>query len=113
MWVGPFQDRILAYADELGLTRMLHYSKGKEIMEVGGKIHRHRYSIPLLQPIALFRLVYMLLKFERLVRRTNVSDVCATPDALKLDGATLQTYAYLVCFVFFSPEIGVMCFVTS
>jgi monoamine oxidase len=91
-WIGPGQDRIAALAGELGVATFPTHAKGRNLIEVGGKLRRYRGSIPWLGPRVLADLGQARLKIDRLARTVPLEAPWTAPHARRLDSQTFWSW---------------------
>jgi monoamine oxidase len=91
-WVGPGQDRVLALIEELGLETHPTYCRGRNLLELGGRVRRYRGTIPRLAPHILFEVNRARRRIDRLAETIPTDAPWRAPDAAKLDGVTLGAW---------------------
>lgn len=91
-WIGPEQKRMHALVDELGLTTMPTFTKGKKVLEVDGKVSTYRRSISSMSLPNLIQLTGALSYVNRVSKRVSPSSPMSTEGAAELDGETLETW---------------------
>ncbi|XP_013857909.1 probable flavin-containing monoamine oxidase A [Austrofundulus limnaeus] len=94
-WVGSTQKHVMELIKELGLEVYPQFNTGKKVLHVGGpdsRVRVYRTSIPALSPLVLLDLTLFLWKIDRLSGTVCVQDPLKTPNAVELDGMTLQSY---------------------
>jgi monoamine oxidase len=84
-WVGPTQDRITAMASELDVETFPTHADGDNLLRVDGRLRRYSGTIPRLSPIALFEVMRMIRRLNRLSRRVHPEAPWRTPDVGRLD----------------------------
>src|SRR3954451_21041862 len=78
-WIGPTQHRIAALARELGVATFPTYSKGRNVIELGGKLRRYRGTIPWVSPRVLADLGQAQLRLDRLPQKEAADPPRAAP----------------------------------
>jgi hypothetical protein len=72
------------------VKRIQQHDKGRDIMELHGKVYKYNTQFPFFGPLAMARLYILMAKFELTMRRVNPSEAHASSDAQKHDAMTLQ-----------------------
>jgi monoamine oxidase len=91
-WIGPTQDRIAALAADVGVETFPTYDQGDNAIEWRGRVRRYRGTIPRLSPLTLLDVERAQRKLDALARTVPLARPWEAPDALELDGQTLQTW---------------------
>lgn len=95
-WIGPTQDRMYELVAELGLEHFRTYNDdGRLLLDLGGKQSRmaaNRGAMPRLGPFALADLAQGLARFERLARTIDLEAPWNSPNAVRLDGQTFESW---------------------
>jgi len=91
-FVGPGQDRIIALADEAGVSRYATYEAGDNLILWRKAAKRYRGLTPPIGLAALLDLARIRSAFERLSRRIPVGRPWDAPDAAGLDAQTLGSW---------------------
>ncbi|MGI8726364.1 MAG: flavin monoamine oxidase family protein [Solirubrobacterales bacterium] len=91
-WVGPTQDRLYAYAAELGVETYPTYDDGENLLHVGGELKRYRggtFGLPVhvAADVALAQL-----RLERMSKRVPLEAPWMAPRAREWDGQTFATW---------------------
>ncbi|HEX3688326.1 MAG TPA: flavin monoamine oxidase family protein [Solirubrobacteraceae bacterium] len=91
-WVGPGQDRLMARAKSLGIHTFKTYTKGAQIFDYLG--HQTHFSglIPPLPGADAADFAALLGKLVALTSTVPLDRPWTAPDALALDGQTLETW---------------------
>ncbi|MGB5811821.1 MAG: flavin monoamine oxidase family protein [Polyangiales bacterium] len=93
-WIGPGQDRVNALVAELGLETFRTFTKGKKVLELGGKISTYKSAIPSLSMVSLIQMQGAISYLERVRKRIPPSAPMSAPNAMELDGETLETWLH-------------------
>lgn len=90
-FVGPGQDRILALADEVGVSRYRTYGAGDNVLRWRGRSRRYRGTVP---PVGagLLDVGRIQLALDRLARTVPRGDPAAAPHASDLDAESLGSW---------------------
>lgn len=88
-WVGPGQDAVLALSAELGVETFPTWNKGRNVLELAGKIKRYKGTIPRISPLVLADVERARRRFDRLSRSISPEEPWNAPDAEALDAMTL------------------------
>ena len=91
-WVGPTQDKIYGLIREFGLSTFPTYDEGKSTLVMNGKIKNYKGLIPPLPIPSLLSLDGAIKKMTKLSKTVNLQKPWETPDAMKWDSMTLQTW---------------------
>ena len=91
-WIGPTQDRIAALAREMDVPTFPTWSKGKHLLEVGGRTRRYRGLVPPLNPVALAEAGIAHLRLQRLAKRVPLEAPWEAPRAHALDSQTAHSW---------------------
>jgi monoamine oxidase len=91
-WVGPGQDRIRARAKALGIRTFKTYTKGAQIFDYLGRQTHFTGLIPPLPAADAADFNAMLAKIMQLTSTVPLDKPWTAPDALALDGQTLETW---------------------
>ena len=91
-WVGPGQDRIMARAKALGIKTFKTYTKGEQIFDYLGQQTHFTGLIPPLPPADAADFATLLAKLIKLTSTVPLDKPWTAPDALALDGQTLETW---------------------
>ena len=91
-WIGPTQDRVAALAREVEVETFPTWTKGKHLIEHGGRLRSYRGSVPRLNPLALANVGLAYLRLGRLAKRVPLEAPWDAPGADRLDSQTAQTW---------------------
>ncbi len=92
-WVGPTQDRILALAKELGVATFPTWTKGKNLLALGGaSSKRYTGTIPRVAPWHLAPLGLAMARLDRMAKKVPLDAPWTAPQADEWDGETLHTW---------------------
>jgi monoamine oxidase len=91
-WVGPGQDRILARAKGLGITTFKTYTKGNQVFDYQGTQTHFTGLIPPLPAADAADFANLLAALIKLTPSVPLDKPWTAPDALALDGQTLETW---------------------
>jgi monoamine oxidase len=91
-WVGPGQDRIMARAKAMGIKTFKTYTKGNQVFDYLGKQTHFSGLIPPLPAADAADFATLLSKLVQLTGTVPVDKPWTAPDALALDGQTLETW---------------------
>jgi monoamine oxidase len=91
-WVGPTQDKIYGLIREFGLSTFPTYDEGKSTLVMNGKTKNYKGLIPPLPIPSLLSLDGAIKKMTKLSKSVNLQSPWETPDAMKWDSMTLQTW---------------------
>ena len=113
-WIGPYQRRMRALANEFSLPLVKTYTKGKTTYDLGGKIEKIEGEHPPLSPKGLSDLFQLKCKIERLVAELPEQDIWNSPLATELDTYNLDAWIQTNMFTeegrnFFRLFADVMC----
>jgi monoamine oxidase len=91
-WVGPTQDKIYELIREFGISTFPTYDEGKSTLIMNGKTKNYKGLIPPLPIPSLLSLDGAIKKMTKLSKSVNLQEPWETPDAMKWDSMTLQTW---------------------
>jgi monoamine oxidase len=91
-WVGPGQDRIRARAKALGVHTFKTYTKGAQVLDYLGRQTHFTGLIPPLPAPDAADFTTLLSKLVQLTSTVPLDKPWTAPDALALDGQTLETW---------------------
>ena len=91
-WIGPTQDRMYALARELDVETFATYDEGRSVALLGGRRYEFAGRLPRLNPVVLADFARGFLGLERLAKRVSPDRPWDAPNALDLDGQTLETW---------------------
>jgi monoamine oxidase len=91
-WIGPGQDRIATLARELGVDTFPTHAKGRNLIELRGRVRRYRGAIPRISPVVLADLGQARFKIDRLAKRVPLDAPWTAPDAEPLDSQTFWSW---------------------
>jgi monoamine oxidase len=91
-WIGPGQQRMAALVRELSLSTFPTWSKGKKILDAGGKLSTYDGTIPSLSPVNLLVLHLGLRRAEKMRARVSPEKPYLADGAPELDATTLATW---------------------
>ena len=88
-WFGPTHARLAALAAELNVGSFPTYDRGARLLDLDGRVRRHRGSIPPLSPHALIEAGFARWLLDRHARSVPASSPWDAPRAGEWDGQTL------------------------
>ena len=91
-WIGPGQRRMEKLARELSLKTFPTWSKGKKILDTGGKLKTYDGTIPNLSPVHLLLLHAGLTRAEALRAKVPADRPWTADRAAELDAGTLASW---------------------
>ncbi len=91
-WVGPGQRRMERLIRELSLGTFPTWSRGKKILDVGGKISTYDGTIPHLDPLKLLVLHHGLTRAEKMRGRVSPEHPYLAEGARDLDAGTVASW---------------------
>lgn len=92
-FVGPGQDRVYALAAELGVATFPTYTAGANMLETEtGRLLRFRGMVPKFSPLTLLDVARAQFRLDRLARTVDTDTPWRSPNAIALDGQTLQSW---------------------
>jgi monoamine oxidase len=91
-WVGPGQDRIMARAKGLGIKTFKTYTKGNQVFDYQGTQTHFTGLIPPLPAADAADFANLLAALIKLTPTVPLEQPWTAPDALTLDGQTLETW---------------------
>ncbi|SDR97330.1 monoamine oxidase [Paraoerskovia marina] len=91
-WVGPDQRALLAELDRFGLTTHDQDDGRDALVSLRGSLRRYRGDTPKIGAVALADVGQALWRFDRLCARVDLDAPWATPDAVRLDAQTFETW---------------------
>lgn len=91
-WIGPGQERARSLAEELGIETFKTHTKGKKVLELGGKVSTYKSSIPSLSMVSLIQMQGAMSYLERVRKRVSPAAPMSTEGADQLDAETLATW---------------------
>jgi monoamine oxidase len=91
-WVGPTQDKIYELIREFGISTFPTYDEGKSTLIMNGKSKNYKGLIPPLPIPSLLSLDGAIKKLTKLSKSVNLQEPWETPEAMKWDSMTLQTW---------------------
>jgi len=90
-FVGPGQDRILALAEEVGVSRYPTYAAGRNVIRWRGERRRYRGTVPPMGA-SLLDVGRIQLTLDRLARTVPCGDPAAAPHAAEWDAESLGSW---------------------
>jgi monoamine oxidase len=91
-WVGPGQARILARAREVGVGTFKTYTRGEQILDLGGRQSRFTGLIPPLPEPDATDFAQLLARTVSLQSRIALAAPWRSPDAAAQDAQTVETF---------------------
>lgn len=91
-WIGPTQDRIYALSKEMKVPVFATYNEGKKTIALNGKLKLYSGLIPKIDVASLLNIDYVLKRLDKLASRVVPDKPWQTPDARRLDSATLASF---------------------
>lgn len=91
-WIGPGQDRMARLVKELDLATFPTFSKGRKVLDVGGKVSSYAGTIPSLSPLNLLLLNHVINRVDKMTKRVSAVEPFAIPEADELDRATVAAW---------------------
>lgn len=91
--VGPEYKRLIALADELGVSTWPHHEHGKAVLERRGRVIKFNGSMPwTADPLGSADFAQSMIRLGRLCKRGHATDPLTTPEAAKLDALTFASW---------------------
>jgi monoamine oxidase len=84
-WIGPGQNRIARLADELGVATFPQWSRGRKLLELGGRRRAYRGTIPALPLPSLLDLQLAITRIGWLSRRVPLDRPAGATHAAEWD----------------------------
>jgi monoamine oxidase len=91
-FVGPAQRHILTLAADLGVATQPIFTRGRAVLEIGGRRYRYR-AVPGLSPLQLAGAGWAILALDRLARRIPPEAPWRAAGAAAADARTLADWA--------------------
>jgi monoamine oxidase len=91
-FVGPTQDAVLAFADELGIPTVPTYHDGANLIRWRGAVRSYSGTIPRLSLGGLIDLARVRWQFGRISRTVSLSEPWTARRAARLDGLSLGAW---------------------
>jgi monoamine oxidase len=91
-WVGPGQEHLLATIAEQGLESFSTWTKGDNLVVVGGRMRRYRGTIPRLPLLDLLSIGLAQWRFESMARKVPLDAPWTAPKAKEWDAQTLDSW---------------------
>lgn len=88
-WIGPTQDEIAALVSELGVETFPTWTRGDNLVAVGGKSRRYRGLIPRVSPLSLLNVGYVQLRLDRMAKRVPLDAPWRAKKAAEWDRVSL------------------------
>lgn len=88
-WIGPTQDEILALVAELGVQTFPTWTRGDNVLSLGGKARRWRGTIPRLPLASLLAVGFTQWRLERMAKKVPLDAPWTARRAREWDGMTL------------------------
>ena len=92
MWVGPTQNRLLAFGDAYGVRRYLSPIAGKNVTELFGALSQGARDMPGLNEASLKEFMRVAGQIDSLAAKVPLNAPWAAPQARELDGITLGSW---------------------
>lgn len=91
-WVGPTQTRLLALAEEFGVTTYPQYAEGRNVIDLAGYRAEYEGETPTFEPEVLAEFGDVVERIEALAARTPMPQLWLAPDAEALDAQTVESW---------------------
>jgi monoamine oxidase len=91
-WIGPTQDRVLAWVDELGVETFTTYCEGENLQLRRGELSRYVGAIPTSDPLMAADLVEAMLALTMTAMSVDPAAPWDHPLAEQLDGTTVESW---------------------
>ncbi|HEV7526958.1 MAG TPA: FAD-dependent oxidoreductase [Acidimicrobiia bacterium] len=91
-WLAPYHDRILALADEVGVSTYKTWVKGAHLLVDGDRIRRYTGLIPKISPLAVGSIALAQLKLDRTARKVPLDAPWTAERAEEFDARTVADY---------------------
>ena len=88
-WAGPTQERVLAWAAELGVPTVAQHTAGRNQVELEGKVSSYSGTIPNIGLLPLIDMGRMQLSIGRAAKRVDPAAPWQAAKARELDAITL------------------------
>lgn len=92
-WAGPTQDKVYALAAEFSIPTFPTYDTGKKVLHFNGKRGTYSGAIPRINPLVLADIGQAQARLEAMAKKIPTDAPWTAPNAEKLDGQTLETWA--------------------
>ncbi|MFZ0665278.1 MAG: flavin monoamine oxidase family protein [Acidimicrobiales bacterium] len=91
-WIGPTQDRVIAWCDKFGLERFPTYNEGENLIHEGRRLRRYKGAIPKLNPAVLMDIGQAQLRLDRMAKRVPLDVPWTADKAEEWDGQTVESW---------------------
>ena len=91
-WVGPTQDRLYALARAHGAETFPTWTKGQNVVELGGRLTRYTGTIPKLRPHVVADVGQAMARLDRMARKVPVEAPWNAPKAKQWDSQTVWSW---------------------
>ncbi|MFN8041430.1 MAG: flavin monoamine oxidase family protein [Acidimicrobiales bacterium] len=91
-WIGPTQDRLAAWADELGVEQYPTHDEGENLLVYRGEPSRYTGTIPKLPAPVLASIGQAQLRLDRMARTVPLDEPWLAKRAVDWDGQTVESW---------------------
>ena len=91
-WVGPTQDRLYSLARAHGAETFPTWTKGQNVVELGGRLTRYTGTIPKLRPHVVADVGQAMARLDRMARKVPVEAPWNAPKARQWDSQTVWSW---------------------
>jgi len=91
-WVGPTQDRVLAWIDDLDIETFTTYADGENLQLSAGEISRYVGAVPTADPVVAADLVDAMVTLTMTAMSLDPAAPWEHPQAELLDGTTVESW---------------------
>ncbi len=91
-WIGPTQDRVSAFANELSVETFPTHTEGANLLRLDGRLRRYEGTIPRLGPHVLLDVARTLRRLNRLTAKVDLEAPWASAHAAELDSRSLAEW---------------------
>ena len=91
-WVGPQQTRMLSLIDELGLETQQQWTRGRNILDLGGRARVYAGTIPKLGPLSLLSIHWAISKVDRMAASLDPGAPWEAPEAHSWDQESVGSW---------------------
>jgi monoamine oxidase len=91
-WIGPGQNRVIALANELGLSTFPQYDRGKKVQDFHGELRHYRGLLPWFGLFGLAEAGLGMARLELLCRRVPTDDPLRAGRGREWDAISVEQY---------------------
>jgi monoamine oxidase len=91
-FVGPHHERMLALAQEMGVTTFKTFVDGDNVLATGGKVRRYRGDIPRISPAALLSAAQAIARMNAMAKKVPVDAPWDAPNAAAWDAQSVRSW---------------------